>query len=282
MKIITFDIEDWFHILDNSSTQSVDSWSGFESRLEEGVDRIIGLLSEKNQKATFFCLGWVAENYPGVIRKISNSGHEIGSHSYAHQLAYQQDRKQFGYDLKKSIELLEDAVGKKVISYRAPGFSITESNLWAFEALAENGIEIDSSVFPAKRAHGGLSSVNLDRPFLIESNGYKLKEFPINTRQILGKQFIYSGGGYFRLFPKFYLERAFSSDSYVMTYFHPRDFDSNQPVLSGLNAIRRFKSYVGISGAFGKLSKIMDENEFVSLGEAAKMVDWETVQELSF
>ena len=125
MNILTFDVEEWFHILDNDSTRSEKEWSKFEYRLEANLDRIFSLLDEHNQKATFFCLGWVAKEFPQLIRRIHESGYEIASHSYRHQLAYEQSHHEFRHDLENSINSLEDITGSKVRSYRAPGFSLT-------------------------------------------------------------------------------------------------------------------------------------------------------------
>ena len=135
MKILSFDIEDWFHILDNPETSNPTSWEKMPSRLEAGVDRILSLLSDTNQPATFFCLGWVVEKHPNVIKKIVNSGNHLGTHSHAHQLAYDQSKNQFEEDLWRSIDTLQQVSGTKIDTYRAPGFSITSKNLWAFEVL---------------------------------------------------------------------------------------------------------------------------------------------------
>ena len=111
MKILTFDIEEWFHILDNPETQSTKSWQKYESRLRHGVDAILRLLDETAQSATFFCLGWVAQKFPKVIRRIDNAGYEIASPSYAHQLAYDQSPEEFREDLHKSLTVLQDITG---------------------------------------------------------------------------------------------------------------------------------------------------------------------------
>ena len=146
-------------------------------------------------------------------------------------------------DLEKSIKTLEDITGKKVRSFRAPGFSITTKNLWAFDALHSLGIEIDSSIFPASRAHGGMKKFIVSKPSIIKYNGIKLKEFPINTQNLLGYPFIFSGGGYFRLFPYRLIKKFTDNSDYIMTYFHPRDFDINQPLIPGLSISRKFNSY---------------------------------------
>jgi len=280
VNILTFDIEEWFHILDNDSTRTEREWSGYESRLERNVDRILELLLEKQLKATFFCLGWVAREYPNVVRQIALQGHELACHSDRHQLVYEQDRSLFVDDLKKAIFSIEDVTGEKIIAYRAPGFSIVPETRWAFEELYKNGISIDCSVFPAPRAHGGYNSYGYAGPSVIDVDGLKLKEFPINLVNILGKQLIFSGGGYFRLIPYWLLKCFMRRSWYVMTYFHPRDFDSNQPVIQDLSLIRQFKSYYGLDSAFDKLEQLIEDFSFVDLRTAESMVDWEAVPEI--
>jgi polysaccharide deacetylase family protein (PEP-CTERM system associated) len=280
MKILSFDIEDWFHILDNPETSSPDSWLTMPSRLEVGVDRILSLLSVTGQPATFFCLGWVAEKYPNVIKKIVKSGHHLATHSHMHQLAYNQSKNQFEEDLRRSIDTLQQVSGKRIDTYRAPGFSITTKNLWAFEVLHRLGIENDCSVFPASRAHGGIPEYSAARPSLINYEDVTLKSLPINTSKILGKNIVYSGGGYFRLLPLWYLKRRFTNDKYIMTYFHPRDFDPHQPMVPGLDIIRRFKSYVGLRQAYSKLKCLLEDNQFINVDMAVKTVIWDSVDKV--
>lgn len=276
MKILTFDIEDWFHILDNPKTKAADDWKNFSSRLEPNLDLILNLVEKHKTQATFFCVGWIADKHPNQIRKISDSGYEIGSHTHLHQLVYEQSPKQFEEDIKKSIQSLEDITGKKVTSFRAPGFSITSETPWAFEILLKYGIEIDCSVFPASRAHGGFNSFGSALPVWIELNGMRLKEFPINTQSFLGKQVIFSGGGYFRILPYPIIEKMTKKSEYVMTYFHPRDFDADQPMIPGLNMIRKFKSYYGLKNTEKKLDQWLSKFDFIDLAEADQMIDWKS------
>ena len=280
MKILTFDIEDWFHILDNKETKSSSEWIKFDSRIRLGMDLIYDVLEKTEKSATFFVVGWMAEKYPEIIREISDRGFEIGSHTHLHQLAYEQDRKTFYNDVEKSIKTLEDCTGEKVSSFRAPGFSITKNNKWAFEILHELGVTKDSSVFPAGRAHGGLPSYRSALPSIIEYNGIKLKEFPINTHTILGKPFIFSGGGYFRLLPYKIIENWTNQSNYVMTYFHPRDFDIHQPIVPGLSLPRRFKSYVGIKNCKPKLEKWLRSFDFIDLNQADQKINWNHVPKI--
>lgn len=278
MKILTFDIEDWFHILDNSETSTEDKWEKFPSRLENSLDFILSELEQTDQKASFFCLGWVAEKYPNIIKKISIEGHHVATHSYSHQLVYNQTKEEFAEDLRKSIIILEDIIGAKIDTYRAPGFSITNKSLWAFELMANLGIENDCSVFPANRAHGGLPNYKTAKPSIIESGGIRLKSLPINTTKFIFKNIVYSGGGYFRLFPLSFLKKKFSTDNYVMTYFHPRDFDPDQPIIAGLNSVRKFKSYVGLSSSRNKLKEILRLYEFIDVENAIELIDWKSAE----
>ena len=277
MKILAFDIEEWFHLLDNPSTKNLEQWSNFDPRIRLGMDLIYDILEKTEKSATFFVVGWMAEKHPEIIKEISDRGFEIGSHTHLHQLVYEQDRKTFYNDVQKSIKILEDCTGKKVSSFRAPGFSITENNKWAFEVLHELGITKDSSVFPASRAHGGLPSYNFAIPSIIEYNGIKLKEFPINTHTILGKPFIFSGGGYFRLLPYELIKSFTKKSDYVMSYFHPRDFDSDQPIVPGLSLPRRFKSYVGIKNCKSKLEQWLSDFDFIDLNQADQSINWDQV-----
>ena len=273
MKILTFDIEEWFHILDNDATKTEAEWEGFESRIHGNMDKIHEMLGE--QKATFFCLGWVARKYPEVLKDIDRRGHEIATHSDLHQLAYEQNRQTFEQDLERSIKSIEDVIGKKVRAYRAPGFSLMEQNKWVFEVLMKNEIEIDASIFPAERSHGGFAQFGHAEPCWIDIDGMRMKEFPINLSSFAGKNLIFSGGGYFRLFPYPLLDFMTKNSDYVMTYFHPRDFDAEQPMVPGLNFVRKFKSYYGLKGCLPKLDKLIKKHEFVDIRTVEASIDWE-------
>jgi len=274
MNILTFDIEDWY----NCDFISGDfNWDKYEVRIYEGIERILEELDRRKIKGTFFCLGWIAEKHPDVVRRIDSHGHHIGCHSYQHELAFRLDEKGFRKDTEKSKKLLEDLIGREVDAYRAPGFSITKNNTWAFEVLSELGFLYDCSIFPSEHDYGGFPSFGASEPVLLRlRNGNTLKEFPINFKNFLGKDFVFSGGGFFRLFP-YWLIRIWSQQtSYVMTYFHTRDFDPNQPMLSNLPLARKFKSYVGLKGAFSKFQHYLDDFEFINILQANDLTDWNT------
>jgi len=278
MNILTFDIEEWFHILDNDSTKTAKEWQQYESRIYPNMERIFGVLDEIGVKATFFCLGWIVEKYPDIIKAIVKKNYEVGTHTDMHQLVYDQNPKVFSNDIEHSIKTLEDVSGRKVRCFRAPGFSVREDNRWVFDILFKLGITIDSSIFPAPRAHGGFSSYKADTPAFIQYDGIRLKEFPISYKNILGKPYVYSGGGYFRFFPYCFIKKWAKKDTYVMTYFHPRDFDAEQPVIKNMPLSRKFKSYIGISKAYDKLKKFLNDFEFIDIDGADKLIDWDNTR----
>ena len=171
--------------------------------------------------------------------------------------------------------MLEDITGKKAECFRAPGFSIRESEGWAYEILADLGIKYDCSVFPAQHAHGGMPSYPKATPGIIEYQGIRMKEFPVGFKTVAGKHIVFSGGGYFRLFP-YPLIKQWSKESadYMMSYIHPRDLDAGQPMIQSLPLARKFKSYVGLSGAEGKLRKWLKDFDFVDVETASSQIDW--------
>ena len=274
MKILTFDIEDWFHILDHEPTNDIKKWDNFEKRVDIGLNIILDLLEKYKISASFFVVGWIANRYPHLVKKIDKHGHEIGSHTHLHQLVYTQEEKIFKNDVEKSIKTIEDIIGKKVLNFRAPGFSIGEKNLWAFNVLCNLGIKFDSSVFPANRAHGGYNNFKSNIPLIIKNNGRIIKEFPVNYFSLFTKKIIFTGGGYFRLHNYRFIKTLTSKSEYIMAYFHPRDFDADQPIIEGLSKWRRFKCYVGIKNCKNKLDKWLRDFDFMDINSADKIIDW--------
>lgn len=278
MNILTFDVEEWFHLLDNSSTRSEEQWKCFEVRIHENIDRIFRILEDTDTKATFFIIGWIAKTYPEVVKRIAEL-YDIGSHTMTHQLVWQQTPNEFKQDVDSSIKMLQDLTGRPIKYFRAPGFSIRESERWAFETLVDLGIEVDCSVFPAHHAHGGMPSFGKGEPAIIDVEGKRIKEFPINTKEIHGHHLVYSGGGYFRFFPYWLIKNWARKDlNYLLSYIHPRDLDAGQPMITDLPLKRKFKSYVGIKGAEEKLRRFLNDFSFCDLSTAVDSYDWESAK----
>jgi polysaccharide deacetylase family protein (PEP-CTERM system associated) len=274
VNILTFDIEDWYNV--DFITQDF-NWDKYEVRIYEGVDRILERLEKDSIKGTFFCLGWLAEKHPSIIRRISEMGHHIGCHSYQHQLSFRFTSKEFRDDTNKAKILIEDVIGYEVDAFRAPGFSITKNNLWALDILVELGFKYDCSIFPANHDYGGFPSFGQAEPvLLLLANGATLKEFPINMIKFMGKDLVFSGGGFFRLFPYALIKKWSQQSPYLMTYFHTRDFDPGQPMIESLPLMRKFKSYVGLNKAFSKFQKYLNDFEFFNIQQADGMIDWGT------
>lgn len=274
MNILTFDIEDWYcHDVESGNKE----WDKLECRIYEGVDRILDSLAERNLKGTFFIVGWLAEHHPSVIKKIAEAGHQIGCHTYQHELLTRFDKKAFYEDTRKAKQLIEDAIGQEITAFRAPAFSITRDNLYAFDVLGELGFTIDCSIFPTTRDFGGMPDYGASEPRIIEHNGYRFKEFPINPATILGKDIVFSGGGYFRLFPYLVIKNMTKKQDYTMTYFHPSDFDPGQPDMPHLSVRQRIKNKIGLKSAYCKYLKYLDDFEFVNIATAIEMLDWAKV-----
>ncbi len=268
MNILTFDIEEWY--LYQKFSKGGKQY--FLPIIDGYLNQLLDLLDLNNQRATFFCLGKVAKEYPKVIEKIAENGHEIGCHSYEHKFVTEMNVKDFYFDTKMALKEIEAITGKKVKGYRAPAFSISEKNKWAFKVLMDIGIEYDCSVFPATRAFGGFPSFSNNTPSLIDIDGVLLKEFPINTAKIFGKTLAFSGGGYFRLIPYNRIQKLTKNADYIMSYFHIRDFDAKQ---KRVKSLRYFQSYYGINNAFLKLNKYINENTFLTVEQANNNIDWE-------
>ena len=270
MNILTFDIEDWYNHDDYSRDFD---WDKHEVRIYEGTEKILTALAERGLKGTFFCVGWIAEHHPQVIKDIAAAGHHLGCHSYQHELATRFTPDEFKEDTYKAKCLIEDVAGCEVNAFRVPSFSITSNNLWAFDVLAELGFKYDSSVFPSNHEFGGIPSYPAEPSILRTHNG-DLKEFPICLGRLLGREFIYSGGGYFRVMPYALLKRWTTNDPYVLSYFHPSDFDPGQPQMHQLSLMRQFKNRVGLKGAYRKFKRYIRDFDFIDCREADSQINW--------
>lgn len=284
MNIISFDIEEWA-LAKAGGRGSAEKYAEFDGYLY----RILDALDERGIKGTFFCTGQMAEWFPQVVRLIESRGHEIGCHSYLHTWLNKMTEAECREDTHKSVDLLEQCIGKKVLSYRAPAFSIGESNKWAFEILVENGITRDASVFPAARDFGGFPQFGQKVPTLVEYNGIQMREFPIPMASICGKQIAYSGGGYFRLFPLGFVKSQIEKSDYAMTYFHIGDLVPESKGVMTKEAYQAYfkepgtvtarykrfiKSNLGKKGAMDKLMKLIDAVDFINLKQADNIINW--------
>lgn len=230
-----------------------------ECRVERNVDRILQLLADHSTKATFFTLGWIAERYPEVVRRIADGGHEIASHGYGHERAHDQTPEEFTADIRLAKLVLEDLSGQEVVGYRAPSFSIGEGNLWAFECLESEGYRYSSSIYPIQHDHYGMP----DAPRFAHRIG-RLIEVPATTVRMMRRNWPASGGGYFRLMPysvsRWLLQQVNQKDGEpAVFYFHPWEIDPEQPRIPNVGAKTRFRHYVNIDRTEGRLAQLLKD-----------------------
>ncbi|HSQ73618.1 MAG TPA: XrtA system polysaccharide deacetylase [Rubrivivax sp.] len=244
---LTIDVEDYFQVSAFAPYIRRDEWDSRECRVEANVDRILLLLADRDTTATFFTLGWVAERYPQLVRRIVDGGHELASHGYGHQRASDLNATDFRQDVLRAKSLLEDLSGIAVHGYRAPSFSIGHGNLWAFDTLARAGHRYSSSVYPIRHDHYGMP----DSPRFAYRLASGLLEIPPTTLRLMQRNLPSSGGGYFRLLPyplsRWMLRRVNQLDREpAVFYFHPWELDTSQPRVAGIDAKTRFRHYVNI------------------------------------
>ncbi|MDO9512977.1 MAG: polysaccharide deacetylase family protein [Bacteroidales bacterium] len=278
MNILTIDIEDWFHLLSDHEVPDPEKWAMLPSRIHQALDVLLEILQKTNTPATFFIVGWMAEKHPDIVKKIVSLGYEIACQGHHHRLVYTMTPEEFSQDTRQAIQVLEHIGGQKITAYRAPGFSITHQTPWAFDILAENGITRDSSLFPGHRAHGGYHGLQTHSPFIIQTSHHSIREFPISTVNFLGIPLAFGGGGYFRLLPYPIIRHLSKRKPYIMSYFHPRDVDTQQGVLPGLSLSRRFRAYYGINNCGNKMERWLSDFHFTDLRTFESQVNWSEVE----
>ncbi len=257
---MSIDVEDYFQVSAFAPHIRREDWDSLPCRVERNVDLILDLLDEAQAKATFFTLGWIAERYPQVVRRIVDGGHELASHGYGHQRASELTPAQFREDIVRAKGILEDLGGVAVRGYRAPSFSINRTNWWAVGELENAGYVYSSSIYPVKHDHYGMP----DAPrFPHRPNGESgILELPPTTVPLMGRNLPAAGGGWFRLLPyavsRWMLQRVNENDrAPCMFYFHPWEVDAGQPRQSGLSARTRFRHYVNLQRMPGRLRHLL-------------------------
>jgi polysaccharide deacetylase family protein (PEP-CTERM system associated) len=260
VNALTIDVEDYFMVSAFAAHIPKADWERLPCRVEGNVDRILELLAEHGVKATFFTLGWVAERFPALIRRIVDGGHELASHGYAHDRATDQGYGQFLADIRLAKAVLEDVAGHPVRGYRAPSFSVGSANDWAFDCIAAAGYRYSSSVYPIRHDHYGVPG---GKRFAHEvRNG--LLEVPVATVRVLRSNWPAGGGGYFRLLPyrvsRWSLRRVNAVDGRpAMFYFHPWELDPEQPRVAGPGAKARFRHYLNLEHTAPRLRRLVTD-----------------------
>ena len=255
---LTIDVEDYFQVSAFAPYIPRDQWDSRDCRVERNVERILHILDNHATKATFFTLGWIAERYPHLVRRIVDAGHELASHGYGHERASDLSEAAFFSDIDSAKKLLEDLSGHQIKGYRAPSFSIGEGNLWAFDCLERAGHCYSSSIYPIRHDHYGMP----DAPRFAHQVRNGLLEVPVTTARFLDRNWPASGGGYFRLIPyamtRWLLQHVNRIDRQAAVfYFHPWEIDAGQPRIAGINAKTRFRHYLNLHKTEARLQRLL-------------------------
>lgn len=247
VNALTVDVEDYFQVSALAPYILRSDWDNLPCRLERNLNLVLAMLGERNARATFFTLGWVAERYPHVVRSIVNQGHELASHGYSHERVSEQSPQAFLSDIRLAKTVLEDVGGVKVAGYRAPSFSISERTPWAADCICEAGYRYSSSIYPIRHDHYGVPNA----PRFAYEACPGLLEVPVTTARLFRRNWPAGGGGYFRLLPysvsKSLIRRVNKQDGRsAIFYFHPWELDPCQPRVSGVTAKTRFRHYLNL------------------------------------
>lgn len=268
--LLSFDVEEHCQIEAARGVVAPEDWPEWSGRIEQNVDWLLETLADHNARATFFILGYVARHRPWIVRDIAAAGHEIACHGYAHDRLHRLSPQRLAADLAAGRAAIEDQAQQTLRGYRAPSFSLHGQTHWAVDVIAEQGFSYDSSVQPVYHPCYGQPDAPR-RPYqLIGSNGGALSELPPLTWQVHNHRLPVAGGGYFRLLPLWFMMRgiaqAHRAGYPAMLYFHPWEFDADQPRLP-LSSRQRFRTYVGIKSARRRLVRLLSQVDATTYGD---------------
>ncbi len=258
----SIDVEDYFQVSALAPHFPRDTWDIQACRVERNIDRMLAMLDDNQARATFFTLGWVAERYPEMVKRIVAGGHELASHGYGHQRASDLSPNEFFDDITRAKKILEDLGGHPVIGYRAPSFSIGEKNLWALDTLGDAGYLYSSSIYPIRHDHYGMP--NAPRFAFRPTEAKSLLELPATTIRLFNRNLPAAGGGYFRLMPyqlsRWLINHVNNTDGQpCIFYCHPWEIDPDQPRPSGMTLKTRFRHYVNLGRTESRLRNLLKD-----------------------
>jgi polysaccharide deacetylase family protein (PEP-CTERM system associated) len=265
VNAMTIDVEDYFHVSVFDGVVPRHLWEGFESRVCANTERLLQLFDSYEVKGTFFVLGWVAERFPQLVRRIAAAGHEVASHGYGHRLVYDQTPKAFREDVRRAKALLEASAGAPVLGYRAPSYSVTPRSLWALDILIEEGYRYDSSIFPIRHDRYGIP-LSPRHAYLLERPNGELVEAPASTTRVGPLNLPVAGGGYFRILPYEWTRWGISRVNRLegrpaIFYLHPWEIDPDQPRLKA-GLLSRFRHYRNLGETEARLRRLVADFRF--------------------
>lgn len=258
---LSVDVEDWFQVGAFERVIDRADWPRLDCRVEGNCDAVLALFAEAGVQGTFFTLGWIAERYPAMIRRIVDAGHELASHGYDHQRIFTMTAASFTADLRKSTAILEDAGGTAISGYRAPSFSIDQRTPWAHPVLAEQGFAYSSSVAPVVHDHYGWAAS--PRHVWCPLPDSELIEWPVTTARLGGRTLAAGGGGFMRILPYGFthwaIGRMNGEGHPAILYFHPWEIDPGQPRVANAPLRSKVRHYTGLRQMAGKLRRLLGD-----------------------
>lgn len=285
--ILSFDIEEHHRIEAAAGLScSPERQTEYARRMENCTRWLLDELAQRDIKVTFFVVGEIARRHPGLVRAMHEAGHEVGSHGWDHQRVHRFTPETFRADVRRSKEAIEDVTGEAVLGYRAPTFSVMRETAWAIDVLAELGFRYDSSIYPVKHDRYGIPDAPR-APFRARGETHTLLEIPPATLRWGGVTLPAGGGGYFRLFPLAVMERAFAQarrdlqPPVAMLYFHPWEFDPDQPRLP-LGTVSRFRTYVGTRTSRARLQRLLSRHQFTRARDVVEALEREETELSTF
>ncbi|MEO8636491.1 MAG: XrtA system polysaccharide deacetylase [Gemmatimonadales bacterium] len=269
VHLFTVDVEEHFQVVAFQRIVSRGDWDRHPSRVVANTERLLDLLAEHRVRGTFFTLGWVAEKYPRLVRRIAEAGHEVASHGCWHQRVTSFTPEEFRADLRLSKAQLEQASGQRCLGFRAPSFSIVPGLEWAFDALLEEGYRYDSSLFPIRRPDYGYPDAPPVPHWLTRPAG-RLLELPLATTTFGTLRLPAAGGGYLRQFPLGLIRRGLrewgAQGVSAMFYVHPWEYDVDQPRIpcGWFTALRHYRN---LDRTWPRMQQLLSEFAFTSVAD---------------
>ena len=241
--LLTVLVEDYFHVGAFENLIHQRNWSNFEPRFEKNTLKALDLLDEFDTKATFFVLGWIAEQNPSIVREIVRRGHEVASRGFYHRSVRNLTPEEFREDVRKTNRVLENAGGQKIIGYRAAEKLDYKKDAWILDVLAEEDFVYDASFLPTQKDAKEKRFANQ-----VRTSGKAIWEFPYSTRNLGVKLMPISGGNYFRQIPHTLMRHAVEDwhkryDEPFVLYFHVWELDPEQPRISAASNYNRIRHY---------------------------------------
>ena len=261
--VFSVDVEDWYQGIE----LPMSTWDSYEQRIESSMGLLLDLMAAHGVQATCFVLGRVAEEHPGLVRRIHAEGHEVATHGYSHEKVYQLTPQRFRAELRSSIDLLQDLTGEPVLGHRAPFFSITKESLWALDILAEEGIYYDSSIFPVYNYRYGIPQADRLSSIITTEAGTRLLEVPVSTYPLSKVNWPVGGGAYLRVYPYVFLRTCLQQleqrGEIIGMYIHPWELDPQHPRIK-LPHLVSLTHYANLKSTTSKLEKLFQDFSFGS------------------